>query len=270
MSIKIGITGHTGSLGKEIVKSKFGFDYSFFKGDVRSKSKVLKWISGKKFDAIIHLAAIVPIKIVNNNKKKAYDVNYTGTKNIIDAIKKNKIKWVFFASTSHVYLSTKKKIHEKSEIKPISYYGKTKLLAENYIIKKLKNSQTTYCIGRIFSTTNKSQKNNYLVPDLKKKIKKTKKKITLYNLDHYRDFISMNDISKIIFYLYRNKFKGIINIASGKAIHLKDIASFISKYYKKKIKFVDNVEKTYLVANISKLKKIYKKRLINKIEKLIF
>ena len=176
----------------------------------------------------------------------------------------------FFCINFSCLFINKKKIHEKSEIKPISYYGKTKLLAENYIIKKLKNSQTTYCIGRIFSTTNKSQKNNYLVPDLKKKIKKTKKKITLYNLDHYRDFISMNDISKIIFYFYKNKFKGIINIASGKAIHLKDIASFISKYYKKKIKFVDNVEKTYLVANISKLKKIYKKRLINKIEKLIF
>ena len=135
MSIKIGITGHSGSLGKEIVKSKFGFNYSFFKSDVRSKSKVLKWIDGKKFDAIIHLAAIVPIKIVNNNQKKAYDVNYIGTKNIVDAVKKNKIKWLFFASTSHVYSSSKKKIHEKSDIKPISYYGKTKLLAENYIIK---------------------------------------------------------------------------------------------------------------------------------------
>ena len=270
MSIKIGITGHSGSLGKEIVKSKFGFSYSFFKGDIRSKSKVLKWIDGEKFDAIIHLAAIVPIRIVNNNQKKAYDVNYLGTKNIIDVVKKKKIKWIFFASTSHVYSSSKKKIHEKSEINPISYYGKTKLLAENYIIKKLKDSETAYCIGRIFSTTNKSQKNNYLVPDLKRKIKKTNKKIILYNLDHYRDFISMKDISKIIFHLYKKKFNGIINIASGRGIHLKDIARFISKYYKKNIEFVDNIEKTYLVANIHKLKKIYKNRLITKIENLIF
>jgi len=270
MSIKIGITGHSGSLGKEIAKSKFGFNYSFFKGDVRSKNKILKWIEGENLDAIIHLAAIVPIKIVNNNQKKAYDVNYKGTKNIIDVVKKNKIKWIFFASTSHVYLSSKKKIHEKSEIRPISYYGKTKLLAENYIIKKLKDSETTYCIGRIFSTTNKSQKNNYLVPDLKRKIKRTNKKIILYNLDHYRDFISMADISKIIFCLYKKNFKGIINIASGRGIHLKDIATYISKYYKKRIEFVDNIEKTYLVANISKLQKIYDNKLVTKIENLIF
>ena len=80
----------------------------------------------------------------------------------------------------------------------------------------------------------------------------------------------MKDISKIIFHLYKKKFNGIINIASGRGIHLKDIARFISKYYKKQIEFVDNIEKTYLVANVSKLKKIYKNKLITKIENLIF
>ena len=134
----------------------------------------------------------------------------------------------------------------------------------------LKKSDTTYCIGRIFSTTNKNQKNNYLVPDLKKKIKNSKRKIILQNLSHYRDFISMEDISKIIYCLYNRKFKGIINIASGKAIYLKDIAIYISEYYKKRIEFKDNIKKTYLVANINKLKKIYKKNLIINFNKLIF
>ena len=172
MSIIVGITGHTGSLGKEIIKSKFGFNYSFFKGDIRNKNKISKWISSKKFDAIIHLAAIVPISVVNNNKNKAYQINYIATKNIVNAVKKNKIKWFFFASTSHVYSSIKKNISEKFKTNPISYYGKTKLLAERYIIKQLKKSDSKYCIGRIFSTTNKNQKNNYLVPDLKKKNKR--------------------------------------------------------------------------------------------------
>jgi UDP-glucose 4-epimerase len=270
MSIRIGITGRTGSLGREIVKSKLGFNYSFFKGDIRNKKKIAKWIGSKKFDAIIHLAAIVPIKVVNNNKKKAYEVNYIATKNIADEVKKNKIKWFFFASTSHVYSSMSKKISESSKTNPISYYGKTKLLAEKYIIKILKKSETTYCIGRIFSTTNKNQKKNYLVPDLKTKIKKSKKKINLYNLGHYRDFISMKNISEIILCLYKKKFKGIINIASGKAIYLKDIAKYISKKYKKKIEIKDNTKKTYLVANINKLKKIYKKKITKNLKELIF
>ena len=53
MSIRVGITGRTGSLGREIVKSKLGFSYSFFKGDIRNKNKIAMWIGRKKFDAIM-------------------------------------------------------------------------------------------------------------------------------------------------------------------------------------------------------------------------
>ncbi len=270
MPLKFGITGHTGSLGRAIIKSTKNIKYIYFKDDIRNKKKVIKWINNNNFQALIHLAAIVPIKVVNKNKKKAYQVNYEGTKNIIDAIKNTNIKWFFFASTSHVYKSNKKKINEKSIIQPISYYGKTKFFAEKYIIKKLKNSNINYCIGRIFSITNKTQKENYLVPDLKKKIKRTKKKIILKNLNHYRDFISMEEISKIIHYLYKKNFRGIINIGSGKAINLKSIAKKICEKYNKKFNFVDNKKSTYLVADVSKLKLIYKFKLVRNIENLIF
>ena len=47
----------------------------------------------------------------------------------------NAIKWSFLASTSHVYSSSKKKIKENFSKKPISYYGKTKLFAEQNFIK---------------------------------------------------------------------------------------------------------------------------------------
>ena len=256
--IQFGITGYTGSLGKIFTKSNKNIRYIFFKGDIRKKKDVNNWFLNNKFDAIIHLAAIVPIKIVNQNKKKALDVNYFGTKNIVDAAIKQKIKWLFFSSTSHVYNSSKSKLNEKSKIKPISYYGTTKLLAERYIIKKFKNNKNIYCIGRIFSTTNNNQKMNYLVPDLKKRIKKTKKKIILKDLNHYRDFISMHDISNIIMALYKKKYKGIINIGSGKGILLKDIAEIICKKYKKECAFTDNKISTFLVADNAKLRKIYR------------
>ena len=270
MSLKFGITGHTGSLGRVMIKSSKNIKYISFEDDIRNKEKVIEWIKRNNFQALIHLAAIVPIKVVNKNKNKAFQVNYKGTKNIVDAIKKTNLKWFFFASTSHVYKSKKEKINEKSIIQPISYYGETKYLSENYIIKNLKKTKINYCIGRIFSTTNKTQKKNYLVPDLKKKIKKTKKKIILENLNHYRDFISMEEISKIIHYLYKKNFRGIINIGSGKGINLKSIAMEICKKYNKEFDFVDNKKTTYLVADTKKLKSIYKSKLTRKIKDLIF
>ena len=270
MKNRIGLTGSSGSLGKILLKKNKKINIKCYRGDVRDRKKVFKWFKKNNFNIIIHLAAIVPIKTVNLNKKKAKQVNYFGTKNIVDACLETNVSWLFFSSTSHVYGSSLKKINENSKLAPISYYGQTKLFAEKYIRNQLQKSNTIYCIGRIFSTTNKNQKNNYLVPDLKKKIKKTKNKIILRNLNHYRDFISMKDITKIIFYLHKRQFKGVINIASGKSTYLKDIAIYISKYYKKNVEFKDNKKKTYLIADTRKLRRIYKKKIIQNLKELIF
>ena len=266
MKYNIGITGHTGSLGKSLKKNKTRNKYFFYKYDIRDKKKLHSWFLNNKLDLIIHLAAIVPIKIVNKNRKKAFNVNYIGTKNIVDMSKKFNVKWFFFASTSHVYKSKKVAIKENSPKDPISYYGKTKRLAENYVSKNIKN----YCIGRIFSTANKDQRKNYLVPDLKEKIKNTRKKIILKNLNHYRDFVSMEIISKIINILLKKKYIGFINIGSGKGIYLKDIAKIILKKYKKKASFKDNKNPTYLIADTRKLKKITKINFNSNIKDMIF
>ena len=93
---KIGITGSSGSLGKIILKNKKNFRIIKFNGDIRNRKKVFNWITKNKIKSIIHLAAIVPIKVVNLNKKKAYNVNLGGTKNIVDASIKNRINWFFF------------------------------------------------------------------------------------------------------------------------------------------------------------------------------
>ena len=270
MKSVIGITGCSGSLGKTLLKFRKNKKFICFTGDIRNLEHVQNWIKRNNLKAIIHLAAIVPIKDVNGNKKKAKDVNFLGTKNIVDAIKRSKVEWFFFSSTSHVYKSSFTKISERNKKNPCSYYGKTKLLAENYIVSQLRNSKIKYCIGRIFSTSNKNQKKNYLVPDLKRRIKKTKKKIILRNLNHYRDFISMQEICKIILLFYKKRYQGIINIGRGESVHLKDIAKTICKKYKKEFEFEDNKKSTYLIANNYKLKKLFKfNKKINLI-KLIF
>ena len=159
MKNKIGLTGSSGSLGKALKRFKKNSLFSFFKGDITKKEDVSKWIKKNNINSIIHLAAVVPIKKVNKNRLNAKKTNFIGTKNLVDVvIEQNKIEWFFFSSTSHVYNSSNKKISENSKIRPISYYGKTKLQAEKYIIKKFKKFKIRYCIGRIFSTANRNQK----------------------------------------------------------------------------------------------------------------
>lgn len=94
--MKIGITGYSGSLGKTLININKSNKIYRFRGDIRKKSDIKSWFKNKKIDAIFHLAAIVPIKIVKKNKKKAYEVNYLGTKNLVNIALKNNIKWFFF------------------------------------------------------------------------------------------------------------------------------------------------------------------------------
>ena len=72
-----------------------------------------------------------------------------GTSNLIDVIKKEKKTLMFFLDASHVYKYSKKKIAENFAKKPSSYYGKTKLDAEE-ILKKNKSKYLSFFIGRIF------------------------------------------------------------------------------------------------------------------------
>ena len=250
------ITGASGVLGRKIRKH-LPFKFYCFNKNITNYKEVNKWVAAKNFDLLIHLAALVPTNKVDKNFKKAKQINVNGTENLLKAIlrKKKKPKWLFFASTSHVYSLTSKykKISENTKVNPCTKYGISKKMAETVIKKKLKNSKISYCIGRIFSFTDKNQKSSFVIPSLNKKIKIGKQEISMNNLNHYRDFLSTKDICATIKVLYENKASGTFNIGSGKKFFLKNIANIIARKYKKKIRFHDSKKSTYLIANNEKL-----------------
>ena len=254
--IKCGITGGSGVLGRRI-RENLPYKFYLFKKDITNKNEVKKWVDKNEFDIFIHLAAKVPVNIINKNYKKAYNVNVNGTLNLIDSLNKKKIKpkWLFYASTSHVYKISYKstKISEKFTATPQNKYGKTKLMAEKYLIQKL---NIKICIGRIFSFTDKNQKPPYVIPSIEKKIRLSKKEITLSNLNHFRDFLNVKDIVSAIDLLRKNKATGIYNIGTGNQFNLKTIATLIAKKFKKKINFVDSKKTTYLISNCKKISKL--------------
>jgi len=260
--MNIGLTGSTGILGS-ILKKKFKLKKkNLFFSNIENYNNVKNWVKKNNFDYIIHLAAIVPTKTVNNNKKKALSVNYLGTKNLVNAINsysKKKI-WLFYSSTSHVYNFKKTKIIETDNKKPISFYGKTKLKGENYILK----NQIMYkpCIGRIFSFTSKKQNKNFIIPSILNKLKKKSKYIVFENLNHERDFLRLDDIAFYISKLLVNKTEGIFNICSGKRINLLDILNILNKKYKRNIIIKNNTKKTSLYGSNKKINKIIQNKKI--------
>lgn len=249
----IGITGSKGVLGQQIIKKNSNIKFDCFKGDITKKRDVQKWLVGKKFDALFHFAAIVPTHEVKKNYQLSKKINYFGSKLLINEVQKNKsTKWFLFASTSHVYRFSKKKISENSILKPISKYGFTKLMAEKYLLKK--NKKINICIIRIFSYTNFDQKKTFFIPSIYKKFKQNKI-IFLKDINHIRDFIDIRDIVSAIKVLYLKKSTGIYNLGSGKPIQLKIIIEYFSNLLKKK--FIIN-KKNKITSHVAEIKKLVK------------
>ena len=251
----IGITGASGVLGQYFIKKYKNYYYDIFKGDIRNNKDVKTWIEKTKANYIFHFASKVSTHYVKNNYKKSLDVNFLGTKNLINSITaSDKNIWFFFASSSHVYKSKNKKLKETDEAKPMTLYGKTKIKAENYLQKTM-TKYKNICIGRIFSFTHKKQELPYLIPSLFKKINHYKKNIFLENLNHDRDFCHLDDICSAINLLKKKSCKGVYNIGSGKKTNLFEIVKLINKN-NKKIDYKKNYIKSSLIADISKLRKI--------------
>lgn len=86
---------------------------------------------------VFYFAACHYIDYIYENPKVAYKINIDALENFINTIPN--IKKLFFASTDCVYGEGEGKdfkFKENSELKPVSEYGKQKIMAENIIISK--------------------------------------------------------------------------------------------------------------------------------------
>ena len=88
-----------------------------------------------------------------------------------------------------------------------------------------------------------------------RRIKTKQNFVKLDNMNHFRDFLTTKQISEIIIKLSKKKYRGIINIGSGKKTDLKKIAIILAKKFRKKIIFQKN-KPTCSVASNFKLKEL--------------
>ena len=86
----IGITGAKGVLGRIICQKleSQNLDFSIFNDDIRNENAVFEWLKSDNISYVIHLASKVAVSDVENNIAEAYEVNVSGTINLIKAIGK--------------------------------------------------------------------------------------------------------------------------------------------------------------------------------------
>lgn len=111
---KIGITGHDGVLGSHLLKYIEKFGVSKFSGDIRKKNDIKKWLEGNNFSFIFHLVPVVSTKHSLENKQHTKNVNFKGTKNLVDQINIScKKKFGYFIPLLLMFIISPKKNYPK-------------------------------------------------------------------------------------------------------------------------------------------------------------
>lgn len=150
---KILVTGSNGLLGQkltdlsiadteiELIATSTGPDrhpagsgYVYEELDVLDKPRLEELVGKYRPDAIIHTAAMTNVDACENNREKCYALNVESVKYLADVCKKNDIQLVHL-STDFIFDGEDGPYTEDAEPNPLSYYGQTKLEAEQIIQK---------------------------------------------------------------------------------------------------------------------------------------
>lgn len=134
------ITGGSGKLGKELSKTfPNSLSPSRQEFDITDKKSVQNLFKKEDINLVIHVAAMTKVRICEENRRSALQVNVEGTKNLVDAVIDSKRDAGFiYVSTACVFDGHAGMYSEDSIPYPENFYSLTKLLGE-YEVKKLPN-----------------------------------------------------------------------------------------------------------------------------------
>lgn len=277
-------TGHRRLINKKAI---------FFKLDINDKKKIKSIIIKNKIDSIIHLAGSLIIGEGEKKPKKYYRNNVLGTKNLILSCLNTSVKNFLFSSTAAVYKDGLKKVTESSTTRPISVYGKTKLLAEKIITNYCKKDKINYGVLRYFNIVGASNsgkiglinRGDHLFKNFSTEIFKEKPVLKIYGTNYstkdgscIRDFIHISDIAeihrKVLEKIDKSGKSKILNCGYNKGISVKQVAKEFAKYGNQNVKIVNKPRRkgdlVQIIALNKNLKSFIKwKPKFNKLETMV-
>jgi UDP-glucose 4-epimerase len=214
-----------------------GYFLTFYTVDIRDKKAILGIFQNEKADTCIHLAAKISVADSINNPDETMDINVKGTLNVLEACSNSKVNNFIFASSAAVYGDvTQLPISENASLRPLSPYGKSKMLAEELVFRynKLRKIQNTVSLRffNVYGGGNVSQSD--VISRFATRLSKGLPPIIYGDGTRTRDFVSVDDVVDGILLSAKameNKYNGhlnfppVFNIGSGKGTSINEIAA---------------------------------------------
>lgn len=237
---KILVTGGSGSIGREIVKSLLNYDVEVIRifdnnetalfdlehelnsdkirtlmGDIRDLDRLKR--AFKDIDIVFHAAAYKHVPLCEYNPADAVKTNVMGTQNVIDAA-------IYCNIDKVILISTDKAVN------PVNVMGATKLLAERLMISSNVYSGvdgTTFSCVRFGNVLNSR---GSVIPLFKKQIEKGGP-ITVTDKDMTRFIMKIPDAANLILKAGKKAEGGEIFILKMDAVKLMDLPEVMIEYY---------------------------------------
>ena len=272
------VTGATGFVGKNLIPylEKLGIGCSSL-----SRAELSTPLCFDGADAIIHLAGKAHDLKKTSNPDEYYQVNYELTKKLYDAFLKSDAKKIIFISSVKASADSVQGILSEDDLPdPKTHYGKSKLMAEEYIQSQPLPQGKSYYILRpcmIHGPGNKGNL-NLLYKFVQKGIP-----YPLSAFENKRSFLSVENLCFVFKSLLDKDIpSGIYNVADDEALSTNEVVEILSKSIGKKarlwkisssfIRFVAKIgDKIKLPLNSERLDKLTESYVVSnaKIKKAI-
>lgn len=217
-------------------------------GDVRNETLVDQAI--KDVDIIFHFAAVLGVDVVADLPVETMDVEVIGTRNIINAARKYKIKKVFYASTSGIYSHSaivQTALSEEVVVDPRTSYAMAKRYNEIYLASHHEETGIDCIALRFFNIYGERQDNRMVIPRFFEQAYAGEDLTVFGNGLQTRDFTYVEDAIDACVALMQVSGFHIVNIANEKEWTVNALAEKVIKITNtlSKIVYIDAPKKRY-------------------------
>jgi UDP-glucose 4-epimerase len=201
-------------------------EFTFVKGDIRDPVDLEKIT--KNSDVIFHLAAQTSVPFSMTNPNEDCEINVIGTLNVLKAAGKASAR-VVFASSAAVYGNPEKRpTPETYPTQPVSFYGLTKLVGENYCRFYQENYGLEVVMLRIFNVYGPDC--HGAIYDFLNKLRKTPHKLEILGTGRQaRDFVYISDMVNFLIEAATSSAATgqIFNVGTGTTTSVSELAKII-------------------------------------------
>lgn len=241
---KILITGSNGLLGQKLVhlissseydliatsrgenRMHFKEGYTYKSLDICVEQEVINLLSEEKPDYVINTAAMTNVDQCEEDKNGCDALNITAVKHLIKACESINAHLIHL-STDFIFDGEDGPYKETDLPNPISYYGESKLKAEE-VVKQCKSPWSIARTVLVYGITEGMSRSNIILW-VKNSIE-SKKDINVVN-DQWRTPTLAEDLASGCFLIAKNDATGIFNISGEELLNPYQMAIYTADYF---------------------------------------